>query len=225
LKEFQRSVGLDQDGISGPGVYKAFHQLTRTVAGGDPNRLRDELNMEHFSGVSNRSIIMDCTPTNELDPCLDILARTEGKLAVLGSNVVLTSNSSDFDTNKRADLANQIAADVYLHLAQTTYSSDKANGCATFYFSGKPGSTSTRGKRLAELLQNEIVNSSQLGDNRSHGKSWDLLRRTSMPAVMIEIAYAHNTHDQNVLSNPMKREAISVAITKAFTKFYQPDES
>ena len=224
LKEFQKSVGLDADGISGPSVYKAFGQLTRTVAGGDPHRLRDGLLLEHFSGVANRSIVLDCTPVHENDPCIDIVARVEGKLAVLGSTVTLTHQNPDSDMTKRATTANDIAADIYLHIAQTEYTSANANGCASFYFSGKPGTTSTRGQRLANLLQNEITTASELGDNRTHGKSWDLLRRTSMPAVMIEIAHTSNLRDQEILSQTTQREQISTAITRALTKFFQPDE-
>jgi len=225
LKEFQKSVGLDTDGISGPTVYKAFGQLTRTVAGGDPHRLRDDLLLEHFSGVANRSIVLDCSPINEQDPCVDIVSRVEGKLAVLGSSVTLTNQTPDFDVTKRANTANEITADIYIHIAQTSYASTQANGCACFYFSGRPGTTSTRGQRLADLLQKEITANSELGDNRTHGKSWDLLRRTSMPAVMIEIAYSSSKHDQKILLQAQQRDQISSAITKALSKFFQPDES
>lgn len=224
LKEFQKSVGLDTDGISGPSVYRAFTQLTRTVTGGDPARLRADLSHEHFSGVAARAIVLDCQPSDANDPCLEIIARTEGRLAALGSTVVVASGLSASTSAEKAALANRVSADAYLHLAQTSYRSPKAHGCACFYFQGRPGSTSIRGRRLAGLLQDEITSATELLNDRTHGKSWDLLRRTSMPAVQIEIGYQTSTIDNRILTDPTQRDHIALAITQALTKFFQPDE-
>jgi N-acetylmuramoyl-L-alanine amidase len=223
LKEFQRSMGLTQDGICGSVIYKALGQLTRTVAGGNPHLLRAQLNPDHFSGVQTRSIVIDTNAEHATDPCFDLISRIEGRLAALGSTVITATGLIQSDSNSRSDFVNDLGSDVYLNISQTSFTSPRAQGCATYYFAGRPGASSLRGQLLAELLQEEISSHTNLLNGRTHGKSWDLLRKTQMPAVQIEIAYETNDHDQDLLSNPNVRDKISVAVASGLTRFFQPN--
>lgn len=223
LKEFQKSVGLIQDGICGASVYKALHQLARTVAGGDPHQLRAQLSLEHFSGVQTRSIVLDTNEQDTDDPCFDLIARVEGRLAALGSSVTTATGLSTKDNAMKADFVNGLGSDVYLNISQTTFNSPHAQGCATYYFAGRSNISSSRGRLLADLLQDEVISQVGLLDGRTQGKSWDLLRRTQMPAVQIEIAYRSNERDQKLLSDVLVRDKISLAITSGLTRFFKPE--
>lgn len=222
VKEFQRSVGLTQDGISGDSVYKALSQLARTVAGGDPHLLRAQLSLEHFSGVQTRSVVLDTNELDTDDPCFDLISRVEGRLAALGSSVTTVTGLNDSDNETKAELVNSLGSDVYINISQTSFTSPLARGCATYYFAGRSGSSSLRGQLLADLLQEEISQQTNLLDGRTQGKSWDLLRRTQMPAVQIEVAYRTNEDDQKLLSQPHIRDKLSLAITNGLIRFFQP---
>jgi len=223
LKEFQRSMGLTQDGICGSVIYKALSQLTRTVAGGNPHQLRAQLNPDHFSGVQNRSIVIDTNEKDPEDPCFDLISRIEGRLAALGSTVITATGLTARDRDSISDFVNDLGSDVYLNISQTSFASSRAQGCATYFFAGRQGASSLRGQQLAELLQEEISSQTELLNGRTHGKSWDLLRKTQMPAVQIEIAYHTNDNDQKLISNAGVRDKISIAVTNALTKFFQPN--
>ena len=76
---------------------------------------------------------------------------------------------------------------------------DAARGVATYFF-GNAATHSSVGQRLAQLIQDEIVARTDLPDGRIHGKTWDLLRWTTMPAVRVEIGYLSNPTDAARLS-------------------------
>ena len=44
-------------------------------------------------------------------------------------------------------------------------------------------------------MQREVVARTDLLDCRTHGKTWDLLRRTRMPAVRLELGYLSHPGD------------------------------
>ncbi len=64
------------------------------------------------------------------------------------------------------------------------------------------GHYSTVGEQLADLVQREICARTDLVDCRVHAKNWDLLRRTRMPAVRIEVGYLTNAGRRRPAGRP-----------------------
>lgn len=225
VREFQKSVGLPIDGVCGATVFKALSQLSRTVAGGNPYLLRAQLSQEHFSGVQTRSIVLDTNDSAGDLLCADLIIRTEGRLSALGSSVSTTFGLKSIDETTKASFVNNIGADIYINVSRTSFKSSKAQGCASYYFAGGGGWSSVRGRRLAELIQEEITSLTELIDGRVHGKSWDLLRQTQMPAVQVEVAYLSNETDAALLESEMVRDQISLGLTNAIVRFFQPSRT
>ena len=61
-----------------------------------------------------------------------------------------------------------------------------------------------------------------LGDCRSHAKTWDLLRHTRMAAVRVELGYLTNEADAARLANPAFRDVVAEAIVVAVQRVYLP---
>jgi N-acetylmuramoyl-L-alanine amidase len=81
------------------------------------------------------------------------------------------------------------------------------------------------GERFAGLLQREIVARTDLANLRSHAKTWDVLRRTRMPAVRIDVGYLTNPEDAARLADPTFRDVLAEAIVVAVQRVYlTPDE-
>jgi N-acetylmuramoyl-L-alanine amidase len=78
------------------------------------------------------------------------------------------------------------------------------------------------GERFAGLVQREICARTDLVDLRSHPKTWDLLRRTRMPAVRIEIGYVSNPGDAARLSHADFRDVVAEGIAAAVQRLYLP---
>lgn len=238
LRDFQRNVGVPADGTLGPETTRAIEQLRRTVVGGQPARLREHEAL-HRTGnrLSGKAIIIDPGHGGddvgwshdgivEATLVYDVAARLRGLLAASGAMPCLTRGPDGwFSDRDRAAFANFADGDLLISLhCDGTPSSTSANGVATYYFGAGPSRTSAVGERLADLVQREIVARTDLLDCRTHGKSWDLLRLTRMPAVRVELGYVTNPRDAARLADAAFRHALADSIFVAVQRLYLPEE-
>lgn len=235
VREFQRNVGLKSDGIAGPAVFGALSRLSRTVAGGNQQHLRELASWDGVpfgTSLDSATIMIDPsdsqrmslgTSISEADICWDIANRLEGRLLAVGALVVLTRpvQGSLSDERERAALANEQNMDIVISLKCDASDNSQAHGLATYYF-GHEYSRSATGMRLAELIQEEITSKSDLLDCNSHAKTWDLLRLTRMPAVRVELGYLSSPVDSSILNNSQSRDAISAGIFNALVRILAP---
>ena len=227
LREFQRGVGLNADGICGLETLRSFERLSRSVVGGDSGALREHAQLSSLqTGIADKVVVVD--PGDSLFPELThaIASRVEGRLAALGTQVVLTRPPIPLSPGTpamRAAFANEVAADLVVSLNVDHSDSSKPNGIAVFYF-GNPsgGNHSPAGKQLAELISDELIGRTDRKDCRTHPRTWDLLRLTTMPAVRVDLGYMSNADDSKRLQSPEFHDAIAQGITAALTAFCAP---
>ena len=176
----------------------------------------------------------------------DLAARIEGRLVATGVQAFLTASRvgrhrSDAgagsgaasgmaagmtDELERATFANRAGADLCISLAVDASASPDACGVATYFFGTGDGETwSSTGERLAGLVQREIVARTDLVDLRCHAKSFELLRRTTMPAVRLEAGYLTNPGDARRLADPGFRDVLAEAVVVAVQRFYLSPEA
>ena len=139
--------------------------------------------------------------------------------------VYLTRNSDTYpDNNSRAKMANQIAdamVSIHMNAAENTL----VNGTETLYknHSNDTGETLTS-KQLATLIQNNIIDATG-NNNRGTVHRTDLLilNGTTVPAVIVEVAFLSNVGDALKLSQESYQdivaEAIADAIEEAFDEY------
>jgi N-acetylmuramoyl-L-alanine amidase len=234
LRSFQRDYGMVADGICGPDTLRALRQLGRRVVGGRPQLLRDlvavadsgpsllgkRLVLDPGHGGTDRGV--EAAGLAESDLVWDLASRLEGRLTALGVQAWLTRGPNNGATDEqRAELANEVGADLVLSLHIDGSASPLANGTASYYF-GAGESSSTIGERLADLAQRELVARTGLLDNRIHGKTWAMLRLTRMPAVRVEMGYLTSEHDRERLCNPRFRDTIAEGLLVAVQRLYLP---
>ncbi len=238
LREFQRNIGIVSDGTCGPATLKALDQLTRTVVGGSPHAMRESEAINRAGpALAGKLVILDpgppgdgaVGPPGDHDVVYDLASRIEGRLTAAGASAYLT-RGPDGDTlgpseADRASFANAAGADLVVSLHVAHHDSREAAGVATYYY----GSTefdhfSPVGAQLADLVQREICARTDLVDCRTHAMNWDLLRRTRMPAVRVEVGYLSNTGDAQRLSDPAFRDALAEAVSAAVQRLYLPAE-
>ena len=159
----------------------------------------------------------------QADICWDIASRLEGRLAAMGTLVLLTrSQSTKADGERtRATLANESNVDLIIGLGLDRHENPMAQGVASYYF-GHQYSRSATGVRLAEIVQEEISSRTPLTDSRSHAKTWDLLRLTRMPSIKVELGYASSPHDSALLSQAQIRDDIAAGLSSAITRILAP---
>ena len=237
MREFQRNVGLNADGILGPTTLAALQRLRRTVTGGSPSARREEEQLRRGSGsLSGRVIVLDPGHGgDDLGACahdlaeaeigLDLATRIEGRLGALGVETYLTRGEGVCpDDEERARFANQTAADLLLSLHCDAALSAHPSGVATYFYGTGQEVHSAVGERLAQLVQNEIVARTDLLDCRIHPKTWQLLRMTRMPAVRIDVGYVTNARDAARLGTAEFRDAVAEAVVAAISRLYLPPD-
>ena len=238
VKEFQKSVGILADGKCGPVTLIALMRLVKTVSGGAPSALRE--NVRHAvrsPALANKVIVLDpswggeFTGENEngvveAEVVFDLAQRLEGRLIALGVNVVLTRSAKNSPLEKdRIQVANSVSADLVIALKVDTYKNENANGLATYYYGrDDQGVSSVVGARFANLLQREICARTDLLNCRTHAKSWDLLRLTQAPTVRIDLGYLSNPKDAKRLATPTFRDTLAEAMIVAIQRLYLSEE-
>lgn len=230
LREFQKGVGVNADGTCGPDTFRAFDRLVRTVSGGNAATLREQVTLfELQTGVADKVVVLDPGTTNDPALCHAIAARVEGRLAALGTQVLLTrppqigAGEVDDDDQHKAGFANEVGADLVISLHVDLVGSPLPNGLVTYFF-GDPrgGHHSPMGRTLAELVQDEVHSRTDMLDCRTHPRTWDLLRLTRMPAVRVELGYLSNDADAKRLRNPAFQDAVAEGLAAAITQFCAP---
>jgi N-acetylmuramoyl-L-alanine amidase len=244
VAQFQREVGLRPDGECGPETVGALRRLGRKVVGGSPQLLR-EAEAFRASGpmLLGKRIVIDpghggpdsgqIVPDGPLrwlesDLAYDIASRLEGRLAAAGMRVHLTRGpvpKQELRDRDRAQLANDLGADLLISIHLDGHHNPAADGVATYHYGSQDGVSSTVGERLARLVQREIVVRTGLRDCRSHAKTWELLRLSQMPAVRVDIGYLTSPIDRARLVTPSFRDLVVEAMMAAVQRMYIPVES
>ena len=237
LTAFQRETGLVPDGTFGPATMRVFRQLGRKVVGGRPHRLR-EAEVIHRRGPTliGKAVVVDAghggadrgvtvEGVEEASIVADLAARLEGRLTAAGMTAYLSHAPGTMRSDaERAAFANATDADLLICLHVDGADSPRPQGVATYHFGTGSGASSTMGERLASLVQREVVARTGLLDCRVHPKTWEILRRTAMPAVRLELGYLTNAGDRSLLVDPSFRDTVAEAILVAVQRLYLPAE-
>ena len=238
VRDFQRNVGVPPDGTCGPATLKALSRLAPMVRGGSPNAMRAEERIRRDGPqLTGKVVVIDPSVGRFADSAMrmhadaitaDLARRIEGRLVATGVQAFLTNTGgASPDTEvERAEFANR--TDAHLCISLQVDGSENADACgvSTYYYGSEAhGVASSVGERFAGLVQREIVARTDLGNLRSHAKTWDMLRRTRMPAVRIDAGYLTNAGDAERLSDPAFRDVIAEAVVVAVQRVYlDPDD-
>ncbi|MEY9966088.1 N-acetylmuramoyl-L-alanine amidase [Streptacidiphilus sp. MAP12-16] len=238
LSEFQRNMGLHPDGALGPTTFTVLARLNRTVVGGAPHVMREtEMLLGSGAALPGKVIIIDpghgghdpgvsAHGYTEADITWDVATRLEGRLTALGVRTYLTRSADNGgDEAERAQFANATDANLMLSLHLDGHQNPQASGASSYYYGDESRRRwSHTGKQFAGLLQRELVARCGFGDNRSHARTWTLLRSTRMAAVRLELGYLTNAEDAVRLASPQLRAQAVEAIAVAVQRLYLPPE-
>ncbi len=152
----------------------------------------------------------------EKDIVLDIGIQVANLLSQQGIQAVLTrQNDIDLDLEPRVSLAERVNATVFvsIHANAIDMSRPDINGLETYYYDSGLG--------LAQTIHASILSALDLPDRRVRSARFYVLRKTSMPSVLVETGFVTGAEDAVRLANPSYRSQMAAAITRGILQYIQ----
>ncbi len=153
----------------------------------------------------NLSISLKLKKLLELNDIQVVMTRTEE----VGLYDEGNSNKKRADMNARVEIIKNANADLAISIHQNSFPQENVKGAQVFYHV-----QSQEGKRLAEILQDQIVKTIADGNHRK-AKSNDnyfMLKYTQCPLVIVECGYLTNYREANLLKDEDYQERMAYAI-------------
>lgn len=190
LREFQRNVGNEPDGIAGIETLSALERMRPSESGPSRAMVREAESVRAMrSSIEGQVVAIDPEGGSEELRVASYAAAAAlaGELVSMGAKPVLLRNEDDDPpVTDRARSANEMGASVCVSLQVTTGDPEAPSMCSYF---GSAATHSPAGKRLAELAAEELER--ELGCATSVVRlTGAILRETRMPAVQIETSEA-----------------------------------
>lgn len=176
LADFQHNIGIASDGICGPRTLAELSQLAVRKGGEDlVTSVREQLRvLGGPATLLDRTIVIGEPGGFQVGAAA--LARA---LTVLGAHPVTVHVPDEGD---QADAANAAGADCYIGLRLEP----DRKGVRALYYRGYRYESQTS-KQLAELISKRVTDTLELADEGTDGMALAVLRRTRMPAVVLEL--------------------------------------
>ena len=153
----------------------------------------------------------------ETDIVLEVSKNVSEFLTKKGVKTILTrKNERTLDLQPRVAKANNLRANAFvsIHANATRGKRSDVNGLETYYYTG------SKGYSLAKNIHKEILISSSQSPDRGVRKSrFYVIRKTSMPAALVEIGFVTGMYDANLLRQKAYRDKMSFAIAMGILNY------
>tara|TARA_B100000214_G_C23940432_1_gene615434 strand:+ start:42 stop:1127 length:1086 start_codon:yes stop_codon:yes gene_type:complete len=153
----------------------------------------------------------------ETDIVLEVSKNVAELLTKKGVKTILTrSYERTLDLQPRVNKANNSKADAFvsIHANATRGKRKDVNGLETYYYTGN------KGYSLAKNIHKQILLTSLQSPDRGVRRSrFFVIRKTSMPAALVEIGFVTGMYDAALLRQKNYRDKMSFAIAKGILNY------
>lgn len=161
---------------------------------------------------------------------LEVSKRLANVLGQMGATVLMTreadvdlsdnsasgwKSKKQQDLSRRTDLANDNKADLFISVHCNAYTSPREHGAQVF---SQPGSEES--KRLAECIQSEMTELLKNTTRKAKQVDYFALRKTKMPATIVEIGFVTNHKEEEMLRDPLYQSKVAWSIAAGIIKYY-----
>ncbi|MDQ4105802.1 MAG: N-acetylmuramoyl-L-alanine amidase, partial [Actinomycetota bacterium] len=231
VRDFQRNAGIITDGVVDDAVFKVLSTYAAQTLG--THQLPDKSGGYFPDDLFSGTIVVDAarggrdtgyiTPTGISEAALNLAVAQELAQILPAREVLLTrSNDEEISPSDRAFLANSSGAMMVISIQHATHRSPAPCGTASFYFE-RLGYQSHRGRMAAAYIQRGVCRALNTCDLGEFGRSYDVLRETNIPAVVLEPLYLTNPEEIELASDPYYPATVAEAIAGALELYASRD--
>lgn len=231
IREFQRNVGRETDGIVGPDTVAALERLRPDIDAPSRAVVRETAELlDARRSISGAVVAIDpghggddegvIGPggLSEARVALQIAMALQANLLRRGASpLLLRDDRRDPTPSERAAAANAAGATVCLSI-HAGGEGTEGRGAACAYF-GTATTHSPGGKRLADLIQARLCHGLRLRDRGVSPLAISILRETKMPAVQVEPCRISIAEEEARLREAGFIHAVAVALADAVEEF------
>ncbi len=151
---------------------------------------------------------------------LSVALKLGDMLKTRGFKVVYTRDSDAVSWNVgneddvKASIAKNANANVFLSINTNSYTVNTSNGIETYYLPDDDNN-----KMLAGLLQSELIKATEANDRGLKEGGFDILKKTSCPAVVLELGFLSNLEEEKLLTSEECQNNEAKAIANGLMKY------
>ena len=163
------------------------------------------------------------TGLRENEVVLDISLKLRDLLVAGGAKVYMIHTGKTYMTRfERAWLANETNVDIYVSVHANSLTTSSVNGTMVFTYAPVDDEGYDRAARLdlASKVQSRLL---QYGGRRDLGvreENYDVLVQTSMPAILVEVAFISNPEEEALLASESFRSKMALGIYQGIYDYF-----
>lgn len=237
-------VTIDLSGIIDDGDFKVF-TLRKDTENDKPFRVVVDINKpipkiaySFTAGLQNKVIVIDpghggsdpgaigLNKTLEKNITLTVAQRLQGLLEKAGAKVLMT-RKTDVDVfgpnasavqelSARAQIGNKNKADLFLSIHINAFSNRTVGGTATYYYQ-----KTKYDSLLANCVQDSLIKAGGLQDRGISPARFYVIKRTTMPAILTELAFISNPDEEKLLNSPQFQQQLAQGIFEGLDTFFK----
>lgn len=160
----------------------------------------------------------------ERDVVLDMGEQLRAILSERGAKVVMTrTGSTNLSLEGRAQVANEISADVFVSIHANSSPSRSMSGTSTYFYA--PVGTDLGIQRnvrrnLAKYVQDKMLEQMNRSDLGVREGNLAVLRNTKVPSILVETAFISNYEEEALLGDANFRRLTANAIAEGLADYF-----
>ena len=156
------------------------------------------------------------TGLKEADCTLAIAKIVAEKLRQAGVSVLMTRTADkNISLSERCRMANEAGVDSFVSIHINSATNPSAAGTETYSFA-----TGTAGEKLAKSIQINLAEAIRLPDRGAKTANYQVLRDTTMPAVLTEVCFICNPAEENLLRQESFLQKAAEGIAGGILRYY-----
>jgi len=155
----------------------------------------------------------------EKEVVLDVSLRVADRLRQAGATVILTrDDDSIVSLPQRVNIAAAANAHIFVSVHTNAHTNTAVGGTETYFFQNS--ATAPASRLLAEYLQRELVQALGLRDIGVKHGNFHVIRETTMPSVLLELAFISNAQEEALMRTDDFRQNSADAIFRGIEAYF-----